>query len=377
MAHRMIIIGSGIIGASFAWHLRQHSIENLSVFAEALPGDPAQATSGTWGWVNGYSDDDPDYAAFRVASLRYWPEMMAQVDGLSATSEGAYIWDLDEDALPASIRQHRDWGHDVAIVDGGDMRPALPNLQSLPQQAGFGIHDLAIEGRTAARALLDASKAEIHQTKVTCLIREENRITGIETETGTFHTDEIILTAGMGTPSLLAGVDIDFTMRSSLGLLAHTEPLPPILNHPVAGVDFHARQDKDGRLVIGGAFTATADNDPDPAASAEKLVQAMAARLDYDGAIKLDHFTLGKRPLPMDGRPKIGRASSREGETLAGLYIAVMHSGVTNAPLAGRLGVEEVITGQRDPLLLPYAPQGHNAEARPSNARGPEAKGKS
>ncbi|MGC6485524.1 MAG: NAD(P)/FAD-dependent oxidoreductase, partial [Candidatus Puniceispirillales bacterium] len=346
-------------------------------FAEALPGDPAQATSGTWGWVNGYADDDPDYAAFRVASLRYWPEMIARIDGLSATAEGAFIWDLDEDALPASIDQHRGWGHDVAMVDGDAMRPALPHLQTLPGQAGFGLHDLAIEGRTAARAILEASDAAIHQTKVSRLIVAENRITGIETETGAFEADEIILTAGMGTPDLLAGVDVDFTMRSSLGLLAYTEPLPRLLDHPVAGVDFHARQDKDGRLVIGGAFTATADDDPDPAASAEKLVQAMAARLNYEGAIRLDHFTLGKRPLPMDGRPKIGRVRTRDGETLAGLYIAVMHSGMTNAPLAGRLGVEEVMTGKRHPLLSPYDPQGHDAKAKPANARGPKAKGKS
>ena len=49
MAKRMIIIGGGIIGASFAWHLRRHGVDDLVVMAEALPGDPKQATSGTWG----------------------------------------------------------------------------------------------------------------------------------------------------------------------------------------------------------------------------------------------------------------------------------------------------------------------------------------
>ena len=375
MTHRVIIIGGGIIGASFAWHARKHGVDDLTVLAAALPGDAAQATTGSWGWVNGYADDDPDYAAFRVASLRYWPEMIAAIDDLGATAEGAFIWDLDEEALPRSINQHRSWGHDVAVLDRNRLSPSLPKMRELPEQAGFGVHDLAIEGKAAARAILAASGANIHQTKVNRLIREGDRITGVETEDGMHHGDEMILTAGLGTAELLAGIDADFTMKSSLGLLAHTEKLPPLLDHPVAGVDFHARQDKDGRLVIGGAFTATADDDPDPAASAEKLVNAMAARLDYEGEIQLDFYTLGKRPLPMDGRPKIGRVISRDGVQLDGLYMAVMHSGMTNAPLAGRLGIDEVLTGQRDALLSPYAPQSHNANAKPTNARGRKNKG--
>ena len=362
MAKRMIIIGGGIIGASFAWHLRRYDADHISqnpitVVAEALPGDPRQATSGSWGWVNGYADNDPDYAAFRLASLRYWPEMISQIDGVKASAKGAYIWDLDETALPQSINQHRDWGHDVAMVDGDDIRPALPSLNGLPDKAGLGHHDLAIEGRTAADAMLTASQAAIKKTSVSRLIRHENRVTGIETNDGIIEADEVILTAGLGTAPLLHSIDVNFAMRSSLGLLAYTQPLPPLIDHPVAGMDFHMRQDQDGRLVIGGAFTATADDDQDPAGSAEKLVAKMAARLTYEGAIRLDYFTLGRRPLPMDGRPKIGRVRGSDGNMIDGVYIAVMHSGVTNAPLAGRLGALEVMTGQRDPLLLAFDPQ--------------------
>ena len=90
--------------------------------------------------------------------------------------------------------------------------------------------------------------------------------------------------------------------------------------------------------------------------------------------IQLDFYTLGKRPPPMDGRPKIGRVISRDGVQLDGLYMAVMHSGMTNAPLAGRLGIDEVLTGQRDALLSPYARK-HNANAKPTNARGRKNKG--
>ena len=40
----------------------------------------------------------------------------------------------------------------------------------------------------------------------------------------------------------------------------------------------------------------------------------------------------------------------------AGLYIAVMHSGVTLAPAVGLFAADEILAGRRDPLLAPYGP---------------------
>ena len=40
-----------------------------------------------------------------------------------------------------------------------------------------------------------------------------------------------------------------------------------------------------------------------------------------------------------------------------GIYLAVMHSGITNAPLAGKLGIDEVLTGKRNNLIRDFLPQ--------------------
>jgi glycine/D-amino acid oxidase-like deaminating enzyme len=39
---------------------------------------------------------------------------------------------------------------------------------------------------------------------------------------------------------------------------------------------------------------------------------------------------------------------------MPGLYVAIMHSGVTLAPAIGRFAAEEILSGQRDPLLALY-----------------------
>ena len=55
------------------------------------------------------------------------------------------------------------------------------------------------------------------------------------------------------------------------------------------------------------------------------------------------------RPIPADGLPIMG--PSRE---FSGLYVAVMHSGVTLGALAGRLIAQEIICGTPVEILEPY-----------------------
>ena len=67
--------------------------------------------------------------------------------------------------------------------------------------------------------------------------------------------------------------------------------------------------------------------------------------------LKMDYYSLGHRPTPADGVPAIGRPRG-----MKGLYMAVMHSGITLAPAVGFFGAVEILTGERDRLLSTYHP---------------------
>ena len=353
----MIIVGAGIVGASFAYHAYQNGVDKITVLSSHLPGDKNQATSNTWGWVNGYAINDKSYAAFRLANLNYWPKLINYISNLNYSSKGAFIWDLHEKELNQTIKQHQSWGQSVKISTKSELQEYLPNLINSPILAGFGTDDLAIEGVRATQELFKASEAKIIKVNVKELVFENNKVIGVKTDDEVIYDNEVVITAGLGTPDLLSTIDIHFEMRSSLGLLAYTNPLPSLLNHPITGFDFHARQDDKGRLIIGGKFDDDASNEQNLKETAEKLVQDMATRLNYNGKMVLDYFTIGSRPLPIDGRPKIGRLVSSKGQKINGVYLAVMHSGITNAPLAGKLGIDEIITGNRDNLIQDFSPQ--------------------
>ncbi len=354
---KIIIIGGGIVGASFAYHASLYNSNKITILTDALPGDSKQATSNTWGWVNGYSNNDKDYADFRLANLDYWPKLLEELKNFKYTSKGAFFWDMDDKNLNKTIDQHNSWGHRVKKISQLQISEIVPELNELPIIAGFGENDLALEGSQITSKLIENSGCEIKKIKVSGLTYKKNHVMGVKTEKGILNADEIIIAAGLGVTDLLSSININFEMKSSLGLLAYTKPLPLLLKHPITGKDFHVRQDDQGRLVIGGKFDEDISKERNTKQAAENLVQEVSAKFNYNDKIILDYFTLGLRPLPIDGRPKIGRLMNNSGKEIKGVYLAVMHSGVTNAPLAGKLGMQEIISGVRHPLISNFITQ--------------------
>ena len=147
----MIIVGAGIVGASFAYHAYKNGVDKITVLSSHLPGDKNQATSNTWGWVNGYASNDKSYATFRLANLNYWPKLINYISNLNYTSKGAFIWDQGEKDLQNTIKQHQSWGQSVKISTKSELKRHLPYLNNIPTMAGFGVDDLAIDGVRATR----------------------------------------------------------------------------------------------------------------------------------------------------------------------------------------------------------------------------------
>ena len=67
---------------------------------------------------------------------------------------------------------------------------------------------------------------------------------------------------------------------------------------------------------------------------------------------ELDRLTLGFRPMPSDGLPIVGYVPGS-----AHIYLAVMHSGVTLAPIMGRLISRELLSDDGTDALRPYRPE--------------------
>jgi len=182
------------------------------------------------------------------------------------------------------------------------------------------------------------------------LVEKDGRVVGVCINEGVLHADEVVIAAGVGAFALLKSVGHSYDIPTPAGLLVHSKPTGEVLHTLLMTPDLHVRQTAQGRLMAGADFSGSdpADNPQGAAAELYKKVQGMVVGAEN---VEMDFHTLGFRPTPGDGFPMIGRPQDREG-----LYLTVMHSGITLAPAVGLFATAELLKGRRDPLIAPYHP---------------------
>ena len=345
----IIVIGAGIVGASIAWHLTRAGAE-VTIVEAAEPG--GVATAASFAWINASWGNPEPYFRLRMRSFAEWKRIAADCPGIQLGWTGGLFWDLPREELEAYATEYGRWGYGIRRVDRAEAARIEPNLVAPPDFALHVAEEGAVEPVAAAHALIDdavrGGARLMPNARVTALVHENGRIVGIRATDATLRADEVVLAAGVASPELAATAGISLPLETPPGLLVHSHPHARLLNGLVLGDGPHIRQTTEGRIVAGADFGGT-DPGADPAGTARALFTDVQAMLKGGDALTLDFHTLGYRPMPSDGFPIIGRAAGVDG-----LYIAVMHSGITLAPVVGLFATEELLDGRRDPLLAPY-----------------------
>jgi glycine/D-amino acid oxidase-like deaminating enzyme len=136
-------------------------------------------------------------------------------------------------------------------------------------------------------------------------------------------------------------------MNCPAGLLVTTTPFRGKLRHLLIGPRVHVRQLPDGRLLAGSDFLGSHDAERPERTAAGILAELRA--MFGEPALGLDHYTIGRRPTPIDGFPALGPVPG-----IDGLHVAVTHSGVTLAPAIAEMLSAEILAGRPDPLMAPF-----------------------
>jgi glycine/D-amino acid oxidase-like deaminating enzyme len=350
MPKRVIVIGSGIIGASTAWHLAMAGADVTVLEAGEAGG---VATRNSWAWLNASWGNPEPYFRLRIRAMAEWRRLEAEIPALRISWCGGLIWDLPEPELHAYATAREAWGQPLRRVTRAEILAIEPNLRDVPEVGYHAPGEGMLEPLATAQALLNAAKAlgaeVLADMPVKWLLGDE-RVQGVMTDVGAMHADETVVCAGVHAASLLDSAGMTLKMTSPAGLLAHSKPVGPLLNGLVMTPGLHIRQTAEGRIVAGTDF-AGADPEGDAEALAASLQQKVEAMVKGAEGLGLDFLTIGHRPTPADGFPAIGRPGTK-----AGLYTIVTHSGITLAPALGRFAADELLTGRRDALLDPYHP---------------------
>ncbi|QKC80389.1 FAD-binding oxidoreductase [Mesorhizobium sp. NZP2077] len=347
-AKQVIVIGAGIIGASIAWHLTKAGAQ-VTVIADSTPG--GVATPNSFAWINASWGNPEIYFRLRSRAMVEWRRLADELPGLPLAWCGGLCWDLPADRLEAYAAEHSSWGYGIERVGRERAAHIEPSLVEPPEFAVYVADEGVAEPVAAAKTLL--ADAERHGVRliastVSALAITNGSVTGVDTSHGLIAADEVVIAAGVGAPAIAATAGIKLPIETPPGLIVHSRPYKKLLNGLVHAERLHMRQTAEGRIIAGSDF-AGGDPGMDAEATARALFAVTKAALLGAEGLELDFHTIGYRPNPIDGFPIIGRA-----EGMDGLYIAVMHSGITLAPAVGLFATREILDGERDPLLSPY-----------------------
>ncbi len=348
----IVVIGAGIIGASIAWHLAKAGAR-VTILDASEPG--GVATPNSFSWINSNYSFAQDYFALRHHSMGEWRRLFAALPRLPGSLSGSIYLPAQGLDLEEFVLRNRAWGYRIELIDGERVKRLEPNLILAPDIAVHALDEGAVEACEVAELLtataVDEGAVLRTGVRVEGLALEDGRVTGLRAGDEILTADEVVVAAGVATAELVSQAGYELPLTMPPGLLAHTNPVSRVLNGLVLSDGLHMRQKANGQILAGSDFEG-AELADDPESGGEELMRRLRAALNTDEPLTLDHTTTGYRPTPADGLPVIGRAPG-----VSGLYVAVMHSGVTLCPAVGAMACEELLAGNRHNLLASFGPE--------------------
>ena len=356
----VVVAGAGIVGASVAWHLARRGVRVTLCDPDGAGG---MATAASWAWINASWGWSESYARLRMAAMAGWRDLAAAVPGVAPDWSGGLLWDLGEAEMREAASVQPSLGYDLRLVDAAEAARLEPALRAPPPLALHAPGEGSVDPVAAARALV----ADVLRRGGGLVRARVEAVAGTGVTLaggGPVAADHVVLATGAGTSALAEAAGLRLPMTAPPGLLAASRPMPRVLRGLVMAPGLHVRQRPDGSLLAGADFGG-ADPDAAPEAVAARLMEAVAGLLHLAEPPALAGWTVGHRPTPGDGLAAFGRVAPH-------LSVALTHSGVTLAPVIGRLLAAELLDGARDPLAAPFGPERFaGADAEPRRAPDP------
>jgi glycine/D-amino acid oxidase-like deaminating enzyme len=355
---RICVIGAGIMGTSLAYHLARRGAA-VTVLERATPG--AGATQGAFAMLIATHEDDEAFNALYGIAVADWRRLELELGSAVRIQWGGTLtWappGAAGDTLAATTRKLEGWGSAVRAIDAAELQRLVPGVVPGPFGAGnFSPNQGTLDPMQALGVIETAARragvAFRYPCEVEALRRDgAGRIVAAETTAGPVEADIFVLAAGAATPDLAAALGVKTPIDVVSGSLAHSVPHPPVLGRVLNGPAGSLKQDPDGRIVFGPDYRPGANGKDVSRAYGKQLLADAAKVMPALAGARLEAMTVGYVPIPKDSHPIVGFCAAP-----SNLYVALTMSGVTMAPLMGRLAASEIVDRIPVDLLTAYRP---------------------
>ena len=370
-APSIAVIGAGVVGTSLARSLAARGVA-VTVFEREHLG--AGTSSATFSWINSNGKSPDSYYQLNLAGMREH-EALQQATASEARwyiRAGTYEWAVDPakiERLMARAQRLTDLGYPVEKITARQLVERIPELHVHPRSSeivSFPSEAYAWPSVLIARQWSEAREHGAVLRAPVDVVAVEEHDSGVRLRLSTGESwdgDYVISAVGRWSETLMsmlglrfAMIDPDLPNKFACGFLGSTDPQYVQLSANLIAPELNVRPDGAGRLLL---QTPDLDHRADPAYETDtgsligqEMVRRLRRLFSNTEHARIEKIRIGQRARPADGLPAVGFVTPR-----SRLYLVATHSGITLAPLLGRLVADELVDGNRSTLLEDYGPE--------------------
>ncbi|WGV57312.1 FAD-dependent oxidoreductase [Brevibacillus brevis] len=326
---KIVIVGAGFVGAAMAYSLSKQN-QNVTLI-ETNSSAACEATQKSFAWIHPSGRVLENFRHLYDASIAEYHELEKEIPDLEIKWDGSLTWEVPTD----------NEGSRKQLVKRQQIIELEPNLKEYPEEAYYANEEGALDPILTAK--LFVKKAEengantLFDTKVMQIVTEAAKVVGVNTSKGFIESDVLVLATGAAIPELCKPLGFDVPVAPSPSILIRMKSNKKLIRTLVSNAKFEARQLTDDTLLAAEDYIdESGQNGPEEIG--KRAFEILRHNLIGGEELELESIKVGVRPMPEDGYPIVGFH-----DQIKGLYLTVMHSAVTLAPIISRLAANEII----------------------------------
>ena len=344
MSADVIVVGAGVAGAATAFHLSRLGAGDVLVLDRAAAGSGMSSRSSAMIRMHYTFRPEVELAVRSDAMFGSWTELTGRPAFVRRTGFARIVRPGEEGALRANVAMQRDCGARAEVLPAADFAALAPgvatgDLTEVAWEPAGGYGDGALVAGDLLAAARDRGVRYRPHTPVRALLRDGDRVTGVETADGPEYAGVVVAAAGVWSPALLASIGVDLPIETEfheVAVLSHA----PGQGTPVACIDSttqtYFRPEAGGTRTLVGSFTGPRGVDPDRVAPPPGAGHAHRGAFYPAGGVKGTPMMASAGGDPVEGLAGLVGAAARRVPALADAGIVAGVTGVYDMTPDGR-----------------------------------------
>ena len=365
---KIVVIGAGIIGTMIAYELIKKGARVILIDKEI----PASGASGnSFSWINATYPKKPfSYNLLSQMGIEAYKNLEREFQ-FDIKWSGSLEWFEElgqQEKLFAEIKAIKKYPRYTPVslissVEAEFMEPKVffGDENTIVHSESDGAIDTIQAIQMIHNEFERLGGESIFSCEFLKLNEKNGRLSSIDTTMGKFEVDHAVFACGIDTDNNLS---IDTSSTPTPGIILKSKPVENRFNKIIVGPGVHIHQQNDGSIVLGeqdGAPLSHFDRLKErPSRFPNKEFEELHTERIINTAknfttgledIVIEKVSIGWRPLPKDRIPIIGRFKKTKG-----VYVSMMHSGISLAAIVSKLVSEEILENKNIPILDDFRP---------------------